>query len=88
MEQPKKYWFRAKTYGWGWGLPSSWQGWLVLLVYIIFNIYLFRDIDKLSHSASDTLINFVLPFILSTIALLVICYFTGEKLKWRWGKKD
>lgn len=88
MEQPKKYWFRAKTYGWGWGLPSSWQGWVVLLIYFILNIYIFRDIDKAPHSASDTLINFILPFILSTIILLIICYFTGEKLKWRWGRKD
>lgn len=26
-------WFRAKTYGCGWGLPSRLQGWLVMLVY-------------------------------------------------------
>jgi hypothetical protein len=23
-----KAWFRAMTYGWGWGLPLRWQGWL------------------------------------------------------------
>ncbi len=23
------YWFPAKTYGWGWGLPVTWQGWVV-----------------------------------------------------------
>ena len=26
-----QYWFPAKTYGWGWGLPITWQGWLVFL---------------------------------------------------------
>jgi hypothetical protein len=26
----QKYWFRAKRYGWGWGLPITWQGWAVL----------------------------------------------------------
>lgn len=24
----------AKRYGWGWGLPSTWQGWVVLLAYV------------------------------------------------------
>ncbi len=33
-EKPR-YWFPAKTYGWGWGLPSTWEGWLVLLAYLI-----------------------------------------------------
>jgi hypothetical protein len=87
MEQPEKYWFKAKTYGWGWGLPSSWQGWVVLLLYIIFNIKFFRSIDHVSHSGSDTLMNFFLPFILSTVILMIICYLKGEKLGWRWGKK-
>jgi hypothetical protein len=26
----QKYWFRAKRYGWGWGLPITWQSWAVL----------------------------------------------------------
>ena len=30
-----RYWFAAKTYGWGWGLPLTWEGWLVLLVYLV-----------------------------------------------------
>ena len=25
------YWFPAKSYGFGWGLPITWQGWLVFL---------------------------------------------------------
>lgn len=28
----RKYWFPAKRFGWGWGLPSAWQGWVVLLL--------------------------------------------------------
>jgi hypothetical protein len=31
--QPR-YWFPAKTYGLG-GIPSTWEGWLVLLAYLI-----------------------------------------------------
>jgi len=29
-----KYWFRAKRYGCGWGLPLSWKGWLSYCSYI------------------------------------------------------
>ena len=30
----KKVWFKAKEYGWGW-YPSSWQGWIILLIYLL-----------------------------------------------------
>src|SRR5262245_3725986 len=30
----RKYWFPAKRYGWGWGIPRSWQGWLVLAAFV------------------------------------------------------
>ena len=30
-----EYWFPAKRYGWGWGLPSRWQGWVVLAIYAV-----------------------------------------------------
>lgn len=32
-DNPKGYWFKAKPFGWGW-TPVTWQGWLVILVYI------------------------------------------------------
>ena len=28
------YWFAVKRYGWGWGMPVRWQGWLVLVAYL------------------------------------------------------
>ena len=35
MLESSKYWFRAKRYGWGWGLPCAWQGWAVLTGYVL-----------------------------------------------------
>lgn len=37
MESEKKYWFPAKPpgYGWGWGLPITWQGWAVFIGYLL-----------------------------------------------------
>ena len=31
----KNYWFPAKTFGWGWGLPACWQGWVVTVAYVV-----------------------------------------------------
>ncbi len=76
-----KLWFKAKMYGWGW-TPVSWEGWVVLLLYVVGMILQFRTIDAISHSGSDTLINFAIPFIINTIFLLIICYCRGEKPKW------
>lgn len=86
MEQEKRLWFKAKNYGWGW-YPSSWEGFLVLILYLIGTILHFINIDKFAHSGSDTLINFAIPFIINTTFLLIICWVKGEKPEWRWGEK-
>jgi hypothetical protein len=72
-------WFKRKLYGWGWA-PSTWQGWLVILVWLL--IYAFSS-SKLDH---EWLKN-ILIMSVDTIALLVICYLKGEKPKWQWGRR-
>ena len=78
------YWFKRKLYGWGW-TPATWQGWLVLAVFIVLiTLNAFR-IDFNSHSASDTLINVVPQTIILVALLILICFKTGEKPHWQWG---
>lgn len=86
MEMPKKLWFKAKDYGWGWQ-PSSWEGWLVLAIYIIFIIKVSLSIDQASRSGSGIPVNFFLLIFLSTAILIIVCYLKGEKPEWRWGRK-
>ena len=81
---PEKYWFKRKLYGWGW-TPATWQGWAVIALYIIGVVKIFVIIDMDSHSGSDTLISMFVPFMLLTALLLIICYKKGEKPKWQWG---
>jgi hypothetical protein len=80
----KKLWFKAKRYGWGW-TPSSWQGWLVLAIFVMFEVWNFRRLDIVSHSASDTIRPFVIQTFIATGVLLLVCWYTGEKPRWRWG---
>jgi len=80
-----KKWFVTKTYGWGW-VPATWQGWAVTALYIVFITWDTAHIEAAANSIPD-----VFPFVsrvfLATIVLLGICFFTGEKPRWRWGAK-
>lgn len=81
----KRYWFKAKEYGWGW-YPATWQGWLILLGFVgLVSANAFR-IDSNSHSVSDTLMNVIPESLVLLAILLVICWKTGERPRWRWGK--
>jgi hypothetical protein len=81
--EPRKYWFPAKRYGWGWGLPLTWQGWAVLIVYVALVV---GGIPVL-HATRGALVYLAYVLVL-TAALIVICWLTGERPRWRWGDRD
>ncbi|MCX6746614.1 MAG: hypothetical protein NTU63_00580 [Candidatus Pacearchaeota archaeon] len=76
----KKLWFRAKRYGWGW-YPVTWQGWLVTSILIIFITYI-----AIVFLTKGKLIEYFVSLIVAMAILMYICYKTGEKPRWRWGK--
>jgi hypothetical protein len=81
VNRDNKYWFPAKRYGWGWGPPQQWQGWVVLLIWlaaIAGAAYLFMP----GHVAAFLAFNLVM-----VLLLLVICYAKGEPPGWRWGAR-
>lgn len=82
MESQRRYWFPAKKYGWGWGPPSVWQGWVVLLAYVALVLGGMAFIDPKLSTAKYLAYVFVL-----SLALTVICWRTGEPPRWRWGKR-
>jgi hypothetical protein len=83
----KKLWFKAKKYGWGW-VPSRWEGWAVIAVFILFQYENFLRLDRLSHSNSDTLRPFIIETFFAVAVLIFICDKKGEKPGWRWGSSD
>ncbi len=85
-DNPKGYWFKRKIYGWGW-TPVRWQGWVVLLVYILLVSMFSLTLDEYSPSR-EKFFTFFLPLALLTFTLIRICYKKGEKPKWTWGLKD
>jgi hypothetical protein len=81
----KKPWFRQKRYGYGWGLPLTWQGWLLLVAYFVFIILIVVINADKNYSPSDVLLRITLPVIIATLILLIITRITSGKPKWRWG---
>jgi len=84
-DNPEHYWFKRKLYGWGW-TPAKWQGWLVLLVYFVIFFLFATTVDENSF-IHEVLFTFALPITLLTIALIYICYKTGESPRWQWGNQ-
>jgi hypothetical protein len=88
-DQPKtdgrKIWFPAKRYGWGWGPPGCWQGWVFLRFWLAALIgsafYFFRPGQQ--NPAAFFSFEAVL-----LVALFIVCLLKGEKPGWRRGGKQ
>lgn len=81
----RKYWFKAKRYGYGW-YPASWQGWTSIIFYLTALFFVISGSEKDPEIAGDY--KFAIEQIFSLTALLIVlCYMTGEKARWRWGKE-
>jgi len=74
-----EYWFPAKRYGWGWGPPKTWQGWLFLTVWLAVIL------PASPYLAGRSLPLFLVFFAVMIIVLLTVCYLKGEPARWRRG---
>ena len=80
MEDGSNGWFYAKRYGFGTGLPRSWQGWLVTALYLAVMIggaFLIGE-----HEIA--FLGVALPA--TAIFMVVAMRTTSGGWKWRWGK--
>ncbi|HEU0284834.1 MAG TPA: hypothetical protein VFR52_06810 [Sphingomicrobium sp.] len=75
-------WFAPKRYGYGAGLPISWQGWTVLLLFIALTLgiaFFFGDRPRIALAA-------ILPA--SALLILIAARTTRGGWRWRWGERD
>ena len=79
--QHSSYWFPAKRYGWGWGLPNAWQGWAVLVAF-----FAFLGVSAYVFLPQQNTVAFLVCTIALTVVLVAICAVKGERPSWRWGK--
>ena len=82
MPAVPRYWFPAKRYGWGWGLPCAWQGWAVFVVFVglmALGVVLVPPHRNMSAFLAWTAV--------LTVLLLACCWLKGEPPKWRGGER-
>jgi hypothetical protein len=83
MTEQSRYWFPAKRYGWGWGFPTTWQGWLVIALYVVL---IGAGAVVISPSGHPGVFVAYLTFL--SFLLIAVCWAKGEPPQWRWGKRD
>lgn len=81
---PRKIWFPAKTYGWGWGPPVCWQGWAVIFAYIASACVGAKIILTDPRRAYW----FFFYMLALTAVMIAVSWWKGEKPGWRWGGKN
>jgi len=84
-DNPKRYWFKRRLYGWGW-VPVRWAGWVVVLFFILFLLLEGFAISLKSNPSKGDFLFFFGNLILAVVVLMIICYKNGEKPKWSWGR--
>jgi hypothetical protein len=79
----REIWFPAKTYGWGWGFPVHWKGWVFFIAWIAFYIYGVLDFVSRAEMTRFWIFNIAM-----IVILIGVCWKKGEKPRWRWGHED
>ena len=75
-------WFAPKRYGYGAGLPITWQGWAIVLGYA--GLVLLAGVSFRDHPRQ--LLAVIVPL---TVTLVVICARTTRGgWRWRWGEEE
>jgi hypothetical protein len=91
MPSDPRYWFSAKRYGWGWGFPIAWQGWLVFAAFLgllIAGGVLFSSLFPPRRSLAAFLTAYLIYIVVLDAALLAVCWLKGEPPRWRWGEDE
>ena len=75
-------WFAPKRYGVGSGPPIAWQGWVLMIGFIVL---LLAATPLMTYSL---VLYFSVVGLLTGLFLLVVAKTTRGGWRWRWGEKD
>ena len=84
-DNPHNYWFKRKLYGWGW-IPAKIEGWIVVFIFIVFIAINAVNLASKADPTNTGITLFLTRIVIAIIILIFICYKTGEKPRWSWGK--
>jgi len=75
-------WFAPKRYGYGAGLPISWQGWAVVTVYAALAFFVAM------RFSTQLVIVFAILIPATTALIVITAKTTRGGWRWRWGDED
>lgn len=58
--------------------PVAVMGWIIFISAIVYSVYVFMEIDKTSHSASDTLIRFAFNLLIVGVTYSLGAFLTSR----------
>lgn len=83
MKSQSTFWFGVKRFGYGWGLPVRWQGWVALAAYFVLLLGGFYYFEPRGND-----LGLFVYFVVLSAAMVVLIVLKGERpLRWRWGEK-
>jgi hypothetical protein len=75
-------WFAPKRYGYGTGMPIAWQGWALMIGFILLAI-------GVALAFAHRPLQLIAALAPLTIGFMVICARTTRGgWRWRWGERD
>ena len=77
----KKYWFKRKTYGYGW-TPCTWEGWVFLAVATAAYIL------PMTFWAKEYPVALIFYTFVWIGLLTLVSYLKGPRPRWQWGQGD
>ena len=82
-------WFKARAFGSGW-TPVTAEGWIVIIAFLVLvlagtGVFIYEL--RAGANARSTHLLFVGWIGLLSGLLILICWLTGERPRWRWGRR-
>lgn len=87
----KDYWFKAKKYGWGWGLPQNRKGWMSFGLFVaiwLAALAWLTTVTSETEPASQQIMLFIAIVLADCVGLIYVSWKHGEPPKWNWGSKQ
>lgn len=75
-------WFEQKRYGYGAGLPISWEGWVLTIIFLVIVIGSSFFLGERPLAVAAIVIPTILAFI------LIAARTTRGGWRWRWGSEE
>ncbi len=85
MATKKKYWFKSRESGWGWGMPATWQGWASYALFFLVWVWAVANLMPSAEDETGNIKMFVVVLLINIAALVLISFKFGDAPAWAGG---